>query len=145
MNKKREKIIVGLIIGAIIFIVGSYFYSSNFHKNIRNHKQMFCYETFRGSSNSAFVIENLLFKDSLVKYYKDVEKGENPIFNFPLKTLPTDNPVFVINYIDKDSLIVEVVSYYDRGIKFGGDYLRGYVYGKTLHKSPPMPKILHNE
>ena len=106
---------------------------------------MFCYETFRGPSNSAFIIEDLIYKDSLVKYYKEVEKGENPVFNFPLKTLPTDDPVYVMNYIDKDSLIVEIVSYYDRGIKFGGNYLRGYVYGKTLHSSPASEKVNSNE
>ncbi|OYU84456.1 MAG: hypothetical protein CFE24_06840 [Flavobacterium sp. BFFFF2] len=123
-----------------LFLAGSIWFSKNYHENVRKHKKMYCYESFRGTSNAAFVIEDLKYKDDLIKYYLQVENGKNPIFNFPLKTLPTDDPVYVLGYVDANSMISEVISYYDRGSHFGGRYLRGFVYTRTLHENPPIKK-----
>lgn len=81
------------------------------------------------------IIEDLSYKDALIEYYQLMENGKNPAFNFPLKTLPQFEPVYVVGYTD-DSLLVEVVSYYDRGKYDGGSYLKGYVYYKTIHDEP---------
>jgi len=67
-------------------------------------------------------------------------KGENPIFNFPLKTLPQCEPVYVIGF-SKDSLLAKVVSYYDYGAMRGGNFTKGWVYAKCLHKEPPRKKM----
>ena len=142
--KNRSKIFtVSAIALACLFVIGSYIFSKTYHENIKRQKKMYCYETFRGPSNSAFVIKDLKFKDELITYYRLVEKGENPTFSFPLITLPTDDPVYLVN-VQPDSLITEIVSYYDRGVKFGGSYLRGYVYTKTLHEKPPAKKSMYN-
>ena len=49
--------------------------------------------------------------------------------------MPQYNPVYVLGYT-KDSLLAEVVSYYDRGAYFGGSYTQGWVYANALHKKP---------
>ncbi len=100
---------------------------------------MYCYETFRGAINPVMIIEDLSYKEEYIRYYNEVSQGKNPVFNFPLKTMPTSYPVYVIDYTD-DSLLVKVVSYYHRGAKFGGNFTIGWVYAKTLHKKPPPKK-----
>ena len=136
---KRKKIYLMLgIVGTCLFLAGSHLFYRAYHENIRKHKKMYCYETFRGTFNAAFVIKDEKYKKELIKYYQQVERGKNPTFNFPLITLPTDDPVYVLKYLETDSLISEVVSYYNRGSKFGGSYLRGFVYTKTLHDKPPI-------
>jgi hypothetical protein len=137
-------------IAAIIFFVGiAPIINKRHHKWVKSHPQGYVYETFRGPVNPVLVIESLKYKDSLIAYYDKQEKigpdgNEEPYFNFPLKTLPQYEPVYVIGYTD-DSLLAKVVSYYDRGPKRGGDYLECYVYVKTLHSSPPPAKIEDKE
>jgi hypothetical protein len=94
---------------------------------------------FYGPPNPVLIIENLKYKEVYSGYYSGLEKGKKQYIEFPVKTLPTTVPVYVLEYTE-DSLLAEVVSYYDRGAKFGGSYLRGWVYAKTLHKDPPPSK-----
>ena len=98
---------------------------------------MYVYQTFWGPANPAMIIEDKKYKDDLVTYYKQAEKGENPIFNFPLKTLPQYEPVYVLEFTE-DSLLAKVISYYDYGAIRGGSFTKGWVYTKCLHiESPP--------
>ena len=129
----RKFILLSLI--AVIFFWAAHFYNKYYHRNVRKHPTAYVYETYRGPANPALVIDRLKFKDSLVAYYQQVSKGENPYFNFPLKTLPVNDTVYIMGYT-KDSLLAEVVSYFDRGPRFGGSYWRGYVYTGTLHAKP---------
>ena len=50
--------------------------------------------------------------------------------------MPQFTPVYVMGYTS-DSLLADVVSYYDRGARHGGSYTRGWVYAETLHINPP--------
>lgn len=100
---------------------------------------MYCYQTYYGPVNPVMIIEDLDYKKEYLRFYKKVSQGENPTFNFPLKTMPTTYPVYVIGYTE-DSLLAKVVSYYDRGAKFGGSFTKGWVYTETLHQNPPSKK-----
>jgi uncharacterized protein YneF (UPF0154 family) len=135
--RRKKLVLVVLMVCGLLFVSGSYFLNKYYHKDIKSNPQMYAYQTYWGPPNPVLLIEDLDFKDSLILYYKKVEKGENPYFNFPLKTLPITYPVYVLGYTE-DNLLAEVVSYYDRGKRTGGSYLRGYVYSKTLHKDPPI-------
>lgn len=96
---------------------------------------MYCYELYSGVVHPALIVESNDHKDSLIQYYRKMEKGDlNPYFNFPPTPLPVDTCVYVIGY-DSDSLIAEVVCYYDWGKQ--GDYIKGYVYRNTLHSNRP--------
>jgi hypothetical protein len=128
-----------LLIFFVVCIFLTVIFSRYSIDNIKKNPIKYCYQTYFGPPNSVLVIESLSYKDSLINYYKRVENGENPSFNFPLKTLPQYEPVYVISYT-KDSLLAEVVSYYDRGTPNGGSYLRCYVVTKTLHDNPPSKK-----
>lgn len=119
--------------------VGFGVYNELYHEKVHKSPRAFAYETFRGPVNSAFIIEDLKYKNELISFYDSIEKypSSNPIFNFPLKTLPQNDSIYVLGY-SEDSSLVEIVSYYDRGRYFGGAYLLGWIYYKTLHDSAPV-------
>jgi len=136
MKTKKIIKIISLIIGVVIVLnVTGYFISKTYHKNIKSKKKMYCYQQYWGAVNPVLYVEDAQSIDLLVKYYQQVEKGDaNPTFNFPPLSLPYDTCVYVINY-EKDSLVAEIVCYYDWGKQ--GDFIKGYVYSKTLHVNPP--------
>ena len=72
-------------------------------------------------------------------YYQTREKDPKTdmYINFPLKGLASSERVYIIGY-EKDSLLAEVVSYYDYGPRLGGSYTRGWVYAKNLHEKGPL-------
>lgn len=126
-------IAVGL---GLFFLIGGYIINNNYHRKVRSSPQMYVYHTFWGPVNPAMIIENRKYKKELIDYYKQVEKGENPTFNFPLKTLPQYEPVYVMEFTE-DSLLAKVISYYDYGTFRGGSFTKGWVYSKCLHNNPP--------
>ena len=134
INKITLTIVVTIGLG---FLFGGYFYNKWYHKNIKSYPQMYAYQTFWGPVNPVMIVEDGKHKNALIKYYEQVENGKNPIFNFPLRTLPQYDPVYVVGYT-KDSLLAEVVSYYDYGARMGGSFTKGWVYAKCLHKEPPQ-------
>jgi hypothetical protein len=73
-------------------------------------------------------------------YYQEVQIGRNPVINFPLNGLDPDVPVYVQDYIGKDSSLAEVVSYDSNHPRTRGYYLRCYVYSATLHPKSPVYK-----
>ena len=132
MNKTKTLLVI--IIG-LIFLVGGHFFNKWYHNNVKKLPKMYVYETYRGSANQVLIVENKRFKKELIEYYQKVEKGENPFFNFPLKTLPQREPVYVVKF-SKDSLLAKVISYYDYGPMRGGSFTIGWVYSKCLHETP---------
>ncbi len=120
----------------LFFGVGGSLFNKYYHENVRSKPEMYCYETYYGPANPVLIIESRRYKDEYIKFYNQVSKGANPTFNFPIKTMPISYPVYVMGYT-KDSLLANVVSYYDRGPKFGGSYTRGWIYADCLHENPP--------
>lgn len=106
---------------------------------MKNQPQKFVYETFRGTSQpvSVLIIEDLHLKEPYLEYYQAVEAGIKTTLDrrIPIKGMPQYDPVYVLGYT-QDSLLAEVVSYYDRGAYFGGSYTQGWVYAKALHEKP---------
>lgn len=100
---------------------------------------MFAYETYRNEIEpvSVLIIEDLDLKNPYLKYYQELETGKEPILDnrIPLKGIPQYDPVYALEYTE-DSLLVEIVCYYDRGKYFGGSYTQGWIYAKTLHEKP---------
>jgi hypothetical protein len=142
MNKKSILIVSLIIIIGLGFIIGSHFYNQWYHNMVKSKPQMWVYQTYNGPVRSALVIEDRNeYGLKLIDYYK--AKRENPNTNIgigvPLRTLPQYEPIYVLGY-SNDSLLAEVVSYYDRGAYMGGSYLRGWVYIETLHEKPPSRK-----
>jgi hypothetical protein len=122
----------------ITFIIGCFLFNKKYHENIRKHPKKFIYETINGPANPVLIIEDLRYKDSLINYYKKLESRpkNEPFFNFPLKTIPINDPIYLINISD-DGQLGEFVSYYDRGAMFGGSFLRGWTYINTIHDTLP--------
>lgn len=123
-------ILIGILLGL---------YSESYHKNIKKHPKMFCYDDFRGHNyiTSTIYIETINLRRKYISYYEQLMKGNEPYLDndIPLNGLPIYVPVYVLGF-SEDSLLAEVVSYYDRG-RFGGNYTRCWVFSKTLHKTPP--------
>ncbi|MFA9215099.1 MAG: hypothetical protein ACEQSR_14875, partial [Candidatus Methylacidiphilales bacterium] len=130
MKIKITAIVISI---GILFVLGSYYFNKFYRNNVQLKPIYYCYDSFGKAVNSALVIEDLDFKDSLIKYYNQTEKGINPIFNFPLKTLPQFEPVYLLEFSD-DSTIAYIASFYDRGALNGGSFNKYYVDTRTLHK-----------
>jgi hypothetical protein len=125
---------------AIAFMAGAHYYNIQYHQRVKRQKQLYPYHTFWGPPNAALVVTNVNDGKNLIKYYQRVEKGENPPIEFPLLGLPTHIPVYVMGYVGADSLLVDVVSYWEGGGKSRNYYLRGYVYRKVLHEQGAKKK-----
>lgn len=89
-----------------------------------------------GVENPVLFITNLKYKSDYILYYSKLRAGEDPAFNFPLKTMPYNDPVYILSYT-KDSTMVKIASFYDRGPKFGGRYTEGYILREFLHDKMP--------
>ena len=144
MKKRTINILIAIGIFFILFFtVGGHFINRYYNEDVKKHPQMYCYEYFRDTDEpvSVLIIENLDRRDDYIEYYQKIEKGEKASLNnnFPIKGISQYSPVYVIGYT-KDSLLAKVVSYYDRGAKFGGSFTKGWVYSNTLHKNPPRNK-----
>lgn len=137
--KTNKKVYLGLIIfvgGILIFPLSGRLIYLHYHKYVHSKPKMYAYQTYWGVVNPVLFVESKHNIDSLINYYQAIEKGDtNPVFNFPPLMLPTDSCVYVLDYVE-DSLAAKVVSYYNWGKK--GEFVKGYVYIKTLHKSPPI-------
>ena len=143
MNKKTKNILIIGVLFVIFFTIGGHLINKYYNEYVKNHTKMYCYEYFRGTEKpvSVLIIEDLSLKEQYLKYYQELELGKEPYLpnEIPLKGLPQYYPVYVIGYT-KDSLLAKIVSYYDRGVRLGGSFTKGWVYTKTLHKDPPQNK-----
>ncbi len=133
---KTKTTVIAISMG-ILFVLGSYYFSKFYRNNMLSKPIYYCYDSFGITINSALVIEDLDYKDSLIKYYNQTEQGINPIFNFPLKTLPQFEPVYLLEFSD-DSTVAYVASFYERGAFNGGSFNKYYVDSRTLHKYPAI-------
>ncbi|MFP5470930.1 MAG: hypothetical protein ACLGGV_04985 [Bacteroidia bacterium] len=134
----KKKLILYIVILSVAFIVGSYLFNNWYHKNIKTQPKAYIYQTYFGPVNSALIIEDLKYKNNLINYYETIKKNPdtNVAIGVPLKTLPQFEPVYILGY-SKDSLLVEVVSYYDYGRLRGGSFTKGWVFNGCVHKHPP--------
>lgn len=142
-KETRNILIIAGIIFVLFFTVGAHFINKYYHQKVKSNPKMYCYEYFRGTEKpvSVLFIEDLDLKDSYLKYYRELKRGKEPYLpnQMSLKGMPQYDPVYLIGY-SKDSLLAEVVSYYDRGARFGGSYAKGWVLTECLHKQPPLKK-----
>ena len=136
-NKKIKYVFVFVLIVIIWNIIG-YHIEKSFRENVKSKKKMYCYEQYHNNVvNPVLYVEKEIYIDSLITFYREIERGvKSPVFNFTINEMPYDTCVYVRGY-ERDSLIVDVVCYYDWGNT--GSYRRGYVYRNTLH-SNPAPK-----
>jgi hypothetical protein len=142
----KKKIIVSIvIIISLGFLVGGHFLNKRYHQKIKSCPKMYVYQTYFGPANSVLIVESVKHKENLISYYETIEKSpeSNPPIGVPLKTLPQNEPVYVIGYTE-DSLLALVVSYYDYGALRGGSFTKGWVYAKCLHQAPPPKKEAKN-
>jgi hypothetical protein len=131
MKSKSMKLVFFIIIGIILFVVFSYNLEKYYIKSMHNHPIVYCYEDFSGVTNPPLLITNLRFKDSLLNYYKKLQQGQNPSFNFPLESVFPDKPVYFLGYYQKDTLLGKIY------IDFDGRDETAYTYRSIIHKSPP--------
>ena len=139
---KKNIVLIAIFVGGL-FLIGGYFYNKWYHRNVKSHPQMYCYEYFRETNKpvSVLLIESLKLKEPYLEYYNQLETGKEPYLDnrIPIKGLPQYHPVYVVDYT-KDSLLAEIVSYYDYGAFRGGSFTKGWGYAKCLHKNPPLCK-----
>ena len=157
---------LGLMAVLFILFYGYTYYnvfkSKNLYEKIKNKNKVYVYDTVECVLNPAMYISDLSdtsnfiqYYNKLYDYYKKIDNGlikrEWKIFNgdtigyiepvsinFPIKYMSYSGPVYFIRYIDKDSLIAEVI---DFKTECWG-YLRGYVYCKNIHNNHPSENKL---
>jgi hypothetical protein len=119
-----------------------HYYHEKYYEELYKKPKKFVYETYLGPANLVLMIQDLKYKKDLMSFYNYAElNNKYTSFNFPLKGLPQNEPVYVLGYTE-DSLLLEVVSLYDRGAHFGGSFTQGYVYYKTVHDVPPPDSLM---
>lgn len=140
INKKVSISIITLLVLVISFVIGAHIYNKKFHENVKKQPKMFCYDYFRGKDHpvSVLIIEDLGLKNKYLDYYEQLKNGKEPYLpdGIPLKGMPQYHPVYVMKYTE-DSLLANVISYYDRGNLLGGSYTRGWVLSECLNEEPP--------
>lgn len=133
---KKKYLLIFIGMGLLSIPIIHYFVEKNY-KNITEHPVRYCYEEFAGTPNAVLIVKNKDDIPLLIEHYKNLEKKIDTYFSFDLRTLSMYEPVYLMGYPEKDSAVAEVVSFNNYG-KFGGDYIRGYVYSKSLHLIPPV-------
>lgn len=73
-------------------------------------------------------ITNLRDVDSLLNYYKLLDKGIEPKVRFASDLIEINDSVYIIQYVGDDSLIAEII--YDDSVSFNN---RVYIYTPLLH------------
>lgn len=132
MNRKNWIILIVTVTSAIVYVVGCYFYSKWYNRQIRSHPVAYPYETYYGPPNPALMTTNRFQKDSLIKYNHDCDTGTGEVYiNFDFKVLPMFEPVYILKYSD-DSVLTRI--YTDN---IPGSLHKGWVYSKCLHPCPP--------
>lgn len=127
--KVIRKILLGVLIASVAGALVSLGYTYYINQKLKALPQVYVYQTYWGPANPVLFVYDEDDQDDLISYYQQVEKGENPTFNFDLHTHATGVPVYLVEY-SRDSLIAEIISTRD-------GYARFYVYGKTVHLAPP--------
>src|SRR4051812_5850748 len=97
----------------LLFLVTAQLMQVKYREKMHDHPKIYCYDTARGVSNGVLAIFDLNLRDSLINYYKLVEKRENPYFNFPLHVIRTDRQVYLLGYEGPDSLLAKIYIDYD--------------------------------
>jgi hypothetical protein len=95
-----------------------------------------------GPVNLVLFIEDLKYKDELLKYYAIVEKEKRyPMFDFPLRTISPKAPAYVVGYTT-DSALAEIVSldYLTKNVQV--NHICGYVVPSTMHESAPPVSLM---
>lgn len=110
-----------------------------YHEYVRSHKQMYCYDVFRGPQRpvSVIFIKSLKDRDKYLDYYRQLESGVEPYLHVPLKAFAGNDHVYVLEYT-KDSLLACVYSYLDLGPAQNNSargFTKGWVYTKCLHEN----------
>ncbi|MBO9702704.1 MAG: hypothetical protein J7604_21005 [Sporocytophaga sp.] len=130
------------LVFAVLWNIGADYYARKFHENIQQHKTVYVYDQEYNVINPVLIITDIDDKDSLISYYQKQENGvKNPGFNFALQTVPFNMPCYLLGY--NDSLLAEIVYYENNDLK-SRNYVKGYVFSKKLHNSPPPDSLLKN-
>jgi hypothetical protein len=80
------------------------------------------------------LIEDIKFKDSLVKFYNDFFTDTTGLIsaNFEARPIPLDTAVNIVEYATKDSSLVKIIFHYKTDNSEQYDMV-GYVLSKFLH------------
>lgn len=136
---------IGLSITVVIlFLIAGFAINRGYAYYIKNYKVTMYYylenDKNNNSPNPALYITNLRYKDSIVTYYSKVLIGQNPVFNFPLKTLPQYDPVYLLDFTP-DSLLAKVICYTNNKHVTKNLFVKGWVDARLLHvNAPPKRK-----
>ena len=138
--KKPIYISISIIIVAIIFLIIN-FSIDDYHNDIKRHPQMYCYDNLRKGLNiNALYISNLSNKDEYLEYYKKLENRKEPSFSFPLKAIPFNKSVYILDTLKEDSNIIKIYFYCEEN-RYYECNTACYLYNKLLHPQ----KSSHND
>lgn len=106
---------------------------------VKDNSKVYVYDDFSGKGlNGILYAANVNDCEKLIDYYSSERKGEQAFIPVPTRYLRVDRPVYVINYIGKDSSIIEFI---DIATCCWG-HAHGFVDKSTTHVSPPSEERL---
>ena len=108
-----------------------------FYFKLKNNDKVYAYDDFSNDGLHPIVYtENEKHLGDLINFYEKQLHDINSSLPFEPKFAPIMRPIYVVNYIDKDSAIIEFI---DIETCCWG-YIHGYLYSKTIHTKPPSPE-----
>lgn len=106
---------------------------------LKNNSKVYVYDDFSCKAlNRILYVDDINDCPKLLNYYSLQKKGVNEVIPFRLRYLSVERPVYVINYIGKDSSIIEFI---DIATCCWG-HVHGFVDKSTTHVSPPSEEHL---
>ena len=127
-------------IGWLAFYLYGRFDGNRMYQRVKNNKKVYVNDVYRGAINSAMYVSNINDSNLLIDYYSKIEKGnQEVVINFPIKMLPYNKSLFLIDN-SKYSKVSEVV--YIDTLTGDYDYQIGFVYKGTVHINPPDDSLL---
>lgn len=90
----------------------------------------YCYEIRGDAVNAALFVKDEKDIEKMISFYDSISQGYNPYIRFPVRTMPTDTCVYVLESL-YDGKITKV-GCYGAGVTFS-NYMTGYVMTDFLH------------
>ena len=128
MNMK-SKLAFGVLFCLCFYFVADYS-SRKYREGIMNKPKKYCYEIRHDAVNAALFVKEEEDIEKMISFYDSISLGYNPYIRFPVRTMPTDTCVYVLESL-LDGKITKVACY-GAGATFQ-DYMTGYVMTDFLH------------
>lgn len=124
-------IILGLLFLSTVYIISPYYIKKNAEYNsIKEISTKYYYYINNDSTDirDGLYINNISESDLLIEYYRTLNDTTEPSIFFGGSIFFRNKPIYILDFIDNDSLIAKVID---------SNNHKAYIYVPLLHKEKP--------